>query len=328
MDNNLAASGPARHEQASLFDLLEEARDEESPTVPTPADAWDHDATKRALDELFSLTAQYRTSKAYHDLIQFVSRFRFYSPFNAMLIHVQMPGARFVAPPHRWLRDYGRRIKPGARPLVILQPMGPVMFVFDVSETELDSSLEGPFRPLPPEVEKPFEVRKGKLHNQLPRAVENAKRDGVAVHTARLGSQQGGSIRPARAPGKTVIFGEQRLPVRYELELDEAASQESRYAALAHELAHLYCGHLGTPSDKWWPDRRGLERQAEELEAESVAYMVCARLGIDNPSEQYLAGYVGRQSEVAPISLACVMKSTGLIESMGREKLKPRKGKP
>jgi len=53
-----------------------------------------------------------------------------------MLIHIQMPGAKFVAPPHRWLHEYGQRIKPGAHPLVILQPMGPVMFVFDVSDTE------------------------------------------------------------------------------------------------------------------------------------------------------------------------------------------------
>ena len=62
----------------------------------TPAAAWELDTTKRALDELFSLTYQYRTSAAYKDLIQFVSRFRFYSPFNAMLIHIQMPGGTFI----------------------------------------------------------------------------------------------------------------------------------------------------------------------------------------------------------------------------------------
>jgi NADPH:quinone reductase-like Zn-dependent oxidoreductase len=32
----------------------------------------------------------------------------------------------------------------------------------------------------------------------------------------------------------------------------------------------------------WWPDRRGLDSQTEEFEAE--AYLVCGRLGIDNPS--------------------------------------------
>jgi hypothetical protein len=275
---------------------------------------------------LFSQTLQYRASGAYHNLMQFISRFRHYSPFNAMLVHVQLPGAVFVAPPHRWLQDYGRHIKPGSRPLVILQPMGPVMFVFDVSETEQVAGLKGPFMPLPLEVEKPFEVRKGKLRDQLPKTIENAKRDGIAIHTAKLGSQAGGSIRLARVAGKSLTFGDKTIPLRYELELDGAAIDESRYASLAHELAHLYCGHLGAPKPRWWwPDRRGLEHNVREFEAESVAYMVCARLDIDNPSEKYLAGYVGSQTDVPPISLECVMKAAGLVESMGREKLKARK---
>ena len=58
-----------------------------------------------------------------------------YSPFNAMLIHTQMPGARFVATPKRWGQHYKRTIHPGARPITILQPKGPVLFVFDVSDT-------------------------------------------------------------------------------------------------------------------------------------------------------------------------------------------------
>ena len=37
-----------------------------------------------------------------------------------------------------------------------------------------------------------------------------------------------------------------------------SASRESRYATIVHELGHLYCGHLGTPNAKWWPDRLGL----------------------------------------------------------------------
>jgi hypothetical protein len=71
-----------------------------------PAEEWDRDVARRALDELFSLARQYRSSKGYHELIDFVARFRFHAPFNAMLVYIQMPGARFVAPPHRWRRDY------------------------------------------------------------------------------------------------------------------------------------------------------------------------------------------------------------------------------
>src|SRR3977135_3888233 len=95
----------------------------------------DQDATRTALDELFTLAGKCNSSDAYLELMRFVGRFRFYSPFNAMLIYTQMPGARFVCTALRWRRDYHREIKIGARPIVILQPMGPILFVFDVNDT-------------------------------------------------------------------------------------------------------------------------------------------------------------------------------------------------
>ena len=76
-----------------------------------PAAKWEQDVAQRALDELFDLARKYRSTAEYHQFLKFVARFRFYSPYNAMLIHLQMPNAQYVAPPHRWLRDYRRRIK-------------------------------------------------------------------------------------------------------------------------------------------------------------------------------------------------------------------------
>ncbi len=284
----------------------------------TPAEKWQLDSDKRALDELFTRTLSYRSSGAFNDLLQFVSYFRFYAPFNAMLVHIQKPGARFVAPPHRWLKDYGRTVKPGAQPLVILQPMGPVMFVFDSSDTE--------GRPLPPDVENPFAVRSGRIGKELGSTIENVKRDGVRITQVPYGSQMAGSMSRTRSPGVTVKFREEHeIPLRFEMTLNDNHSQESQYATLVHELAHLYCGHLGTPNDKWWPDRRGLPKGVREFEAESVAYVVCRRLGIDPKSEEYLSGYVKSDGEVPPISLECVMKVAGLIEQMGKQKLKQRK---
>ena len=75
----------------------------------------------------------------------------------------------------------------------------------------------------------------------------------------------------------------------------------------------------------WWPNRTRLNRAFCEFEAESVSYLVCQRRGIDNPSEEYLAGYVKGNVPMPEISLDCVMAAAGLIEKMGRERLKPRK---
>jgi hypothetical protein len=296
----------------------------------SPAATWDSEAARHAPDELFSMSRQYRSGETYATLLKFVSRFRFYSPFNAMLVHIQMPGAPNVAPPHRWLRDYDRRVKPGARPLVILQPMGPVMLVFDISDVDPEDRA----RPLPVEVERPFDARQGCLSGELELTIENTKRDGVSVSERDAGSQSAGELRLAE-PGRHLSVVERlkpepvhtRVPLRYELLVNAKRSGETKYATLAHELAHLYCGHLGTPNDRWWPDRRGVSPLVAEVEAESVSYVLCGRLGIDGPSGEYLGGHLGQSQETPKISLECVMKAAGLIEQMGRERLKPRKEK-
>ena len=67
------------------------------------------------------------------------------------------------------------------------------------------------------------------------------------------------------------------------------------------------------------------EQVVAEFEAESVTYLVCERLMIDNPSAEYLANYVKTREDLPSISLECVMKTAGLIENMGRGRLKSRK---
>lgn len=296
-----------------------------------PALEWDRDLAKRSLDELFAYTQQYRHSADFKNLMEFIGKFRFYAPYNAMLIHIQLPGATFVATPSRWFSDYGRRIKPDARPLVILRPMGPVMFVYDVKDTD---PMQGA-PPLPKEVTDPFEVRSGRIGAELDRTMENATRDGVQVVTREAGTQSAGQIGPASLGHylyRTIGSGEKaetwRIPICYEILLNMQLSNEAKYASLVHELGHLYCGHLGTPNPRWWPDRRGLDSTVLEFEAESVCYLVCARLGLDNPSEKYLAGYCGQYQEAPAISLECVMKAAGLIEDMGQGRLGMRKQNP
>jgi hypothetical protein len=310
--------------QLSLFDIKGNTK--------TPAEEWSEDAAKHALDELFNATYAYRNSKEYMELMRFVSWFHFYSPYNAMLIRLQRPGARFVATPTRWKRNYDHYVKPNANPIVILQPMGPVMFVFDISDTEPGQNA----RPIPTDVDRPFETQGGIIGDELTKTIENAKRDGIRIHSQETGSQHAGSIQAVNKPHLPPLnfyIGKDKdgnprykeFAVQYELLLSGKLSQEARYVTLAHELAHLYCGHLGTPNKKWWPNRLGLSHTAVEFEAESVAYLVCARLGIENPSAAYLSSFVKTNVKLPKISLECVMKAAGLIENMGKIRLKQRK---
>ena len=301
--------------------------------VETPASAWERDSAKRAIDELFSLTHQYKSSKQYNELMTFVARFRFYSPYNAMLVHVQMPGATFVAPASRWRDRYKREIIPGARPIVILQPMGPVMFVFDVIETE-------PTEDAPRSCHRRSIIRSGQA---VVRASAGSRglsiMENVTVSALRArfkGLKAAGSIRRVdKGLGISQEFQSGLdsnrdpimvdIPVKFDLLVNSKHTREEQYATIAHELAHLYCGHLGSPNPQWWPSRVGLCTDVAEFEAESVAYMVCRRLGIDGRSAEYLAGYFGAYVEVPRMSLELVMKAAGLIEKMTVSRLKPRK---
>ena len=296
-----------------------------------PLEERDRDSAQSALDEMFQYALRYTGSKEFEDLMRFTARFRMYSPFNALLAHIQMPGASYVAPAYRWARDYDRRIRPGARPIVLLRPGGPVMFAFDVSDTK---PLRGA-KPLPRHVTDPFATSgPGWAGSRLGWTAENAKRDGVLIAERDAGSQSAGQISEAET-GAFVSFQFRTLPkpesrdvkVRYELLLNAKHSPEDQYATLAHELAHLYCGHLGTPNLDWWPSRCGLSEKEEEFEAESVAFLVCRRLGIENPSLEYLSGYLKNDIPIPAISLNCVMKSAGLIEQMGQRSFGLRKEK-
>jgi len=289
--------------------------------------AWVQESARRSIDELFTYASQYQTGPAYIDLLNFVAKFKFYAPYNAMLVHIQMPGAEFVAPAERWLHLYQRRIQPGARPILILQPMGPVMFVFDVSDTV--PMKDAP--PVPLRVTDPFKAS-GTIGRELELTEMNAQRDGVQTVMRDAGSQLAGRISTV-LPGQFMPWEVRakpeptyvRLPVRYAVELNKKHDPATQYATMVHELAHLYCGHLGTPEPKWWPDRSHLRNDDEECEAESVCHLVCARLGIKGTSAEYLSGYL-RAGGKPQISIDGVLKAAGLIESMGRERLPLRRG--
>jgi hypothetical protein len=282
----------------------------------------------RALDELFQVAGQFSKRSEYADLLHFIARFRLYSPFNAMLVHTQMPGATYVATARRWLQDYERRIHPGARPITILQPKGPVLFVFDVSDTSpLPDAPE-----LPQSVTNPFAIFKGKENGELDRTIENAKRDGVRVLEIKFGSQHAGQIQTANSSdmfhlseGPKSKERHVSVPVRYELLLNSNQTSEERYATLIHELGHLYCGHLGSPNEKHWPDRSSLSKEGMECEAESISYLVCARQGIETPSAEYIAGYLSEKGKMPQISVDAVVKIAGLIQQMGKSKMPLRK---
>ncbi len=238
-----------------------------------------------------------------------------------MLIHIQKPGSEFVASASDWKKRFNRTIKPGARPLVILQPFGPVAFVFELNDTIGQD-------PFPKELLKPFEAE-GKIEEtDFKWLIENIKSDGIYYNEVEYGIALAGFIRIAQNGMEQLVVRngkEIRVKVLYDMVINRNDKTETKFATILHELAHLYCGHLGTFYPKWWSDRRGLSKNQREFEAESVCWLVCERLGLENPSAKYLSGYLDNNENIPSPSIDNVLKSVSMIEKMLKETKAPRK---
>ena len=88
-----------------------------------------------ALQELFLDALKTQPDTAFQEFLEFAQHFSGLSIYNAMLLRIQRPGAVAVASTSKWA-SIGRYPKPGVTPLVLLQPFGPVRFVYEMADTE------------------------------------------------------------------------------------------------------------------------------------------------------------------------------------------------
>lgn len=260
-----------------------------------------------SLDELFARSKIFRSSSKYAEAISFISRFRTYSPYNNMLVYLQNPLATFWATAMHWRREFRRRVKDDARPMLILAPMTPVVLVYDVADTEGD--------PLPDWFKDPFDTQGFFNSGVLSLTTQNCSRDRIQIAPKKLGFLHAGSA----------IQSDRGTDAKIRIELNADLDDGGRYSTLCHELAHIHLGHLGSDQDRWWPSRLNLTKNQREIEAETVAYIVCRRAGLTTKSAEYLAGYIGSPDDLTRISIDLIIKVAGLIEHMGKEELPPRR---
>lgn len=259
------------------------------------------EAARSLLDHLLAESKLYKTSKGYWELLQFTQRLRNFAPFNAMLLHLQKPGLTYAASASDWSALFGRSPKLDARPLLILWPFGPVALVYDVLDTE--------GRELPQDVQSFFahgEITADRFAGFYPKLerknIECAEFDG--------GDGKAGSIR---LHGHTREEKPNRI---YRLQVNRNHPVATKFVTLTHELAHLFLGHLGKDSALNIPERPRPSHAQEELEAESVAYLVCARNGVQSQSEKYLSAFVEKTQTIDELDLYQVMRAAGQIETI------------
>lgn len=258
------------------------------------------DSTRALLDQLFTDSRLYTQSQDYKDLLDFIVRLPHMAPFNAMLLQVQKPGLKFAASAYDWLERFGRTPKPKARPLLILWPFSPVALVYD----ELDTTGKA----LPRDIRSFY--AQGPIDSSRIKVLRHLMgRKQIYSDTVDEGDLNAGSIRRIRGPAKPKDYSV------YQMYINHNHEPPVQFVTIAHELAHLFLGHLGLDQKLSIPDRRGLSHNQIELEAESVAYLVCARNGVTSASETYLTNFVNENTTISDLDAYQVMRAAGQIET-------------
>jgi len=217
------------------------------------------------LVELAQATDKARTSEEMLRYLDFCAKFHQYSAGNIWLIMLAKPDATYVAGFHKW-KSMGRWVQKGERGIPILAP---VLVKDENNEDGIDtkrlvgfktvyvfdvSQTEG--EPLPPipdwkSPEKNLELNK--------RLIKFAEIKGIKVSFKKL-------------PGDI-----QGVSKGNEIEVATSAGTKTLVHEIAHELMHQ-------GNDMF------LDKANRELEAESVAFVVCKHFGIGNlNSPNYIA---------------------------------------
>jgi len=259
----------------------------------------DEPAVRTLLDHLIHESRLYHSGTKFRELLDFVVELRNFAPFNAMLLQIQKPGLRFAASAQDWRERFEREPKIGARPLLILWPFGPVAFVYDVMDTEGESL---------PEAVQTFRASGDISEEDISDFLRETKRDGIDYVFVDEGDLRAGSITHVEWPTE-------KSKGRYRISVNKNHPPSVQFSTLTHELAHLFLGHLGEDRPRRVTGRPRLGHDMRELEAESVAYLVCNRRGVTPNSEEYLSNFVDGPEAVA-VDVYEVMKAAGRIESL------------
>ena len=259
------------------------------------------------LDQLLDDVRNLKSRSNIVKLCEMTVRMRRHAPFNVMLIYMQRPGATHVLSAADW-RALGRFPKAEALPIVILRAFGPVEFVFDVADTE--------GKPIPEQLElgnlggNPFGAG-GSLSGE--------------VLQSFIGQCVKFSIRVVELDERIMKAGHaQRIAEDiFEIELNINHRTEQKFCTLCHELAHIFCGHLGRVEGL--TDARDVKNVASrETEAELCAFLIARRFGVTPNTADYLAWY-SSGGQVPDFSLESVLVAVGKIEALLRGRSEEKK---
>ena len=242
-------------------------------------------------------------SEKYMRYLSVMSRFHRYSVNNTMLIYMQKPDATLVAGYNKWKNQFERHVKRGEHGITIIAPT-PVKKKID--EQKLDPDTKAPvldedgqvitekrevqvprFRPVPV-----FDVSQtnGKPLPQLAQDLTgDVEQYEAFMEALRRTAPVPMEIKPmAENLDGYFSLDEQSISIR------AGMSEVQTVCAAVHEITHsILHNQRGVREDK-------AVRTAQELEAESVSYVVCQYCGVETGANSF--GYLASWSKDKELS--------------------------
>lgn len=245
----------------------------------------------------------------YRNYLRTMSRFHNYSLNNQALIHLQRPDATLVAGYNRWRDKFSRHVLRGEKGITIIAP---TPYKKKIEQEKLDPDTKLPILDADGKVmteEKEIEIPMFRPVKVFDYAQTDGKPlpERVASPVANLT----GSVENYEA-FMEALRRSSPVPVEFKplsadmdgyfslksqsITLREGMSEVQTVSAAVHEIAHAKLHNYGLQQAA---ERKAKSRNAEEVEAESISFMVCAYFGIETGANSF--GYVATWSKNAEL---------------------------
>lgn len=245
----------------------------------------------------------------YRNYLRTMSRFHNYSLNNQALIHLQRPDATLVAGYNRWRDKFSRHVLRGEKGITIIAPT-PYKKKIEQEKLDPDTKLpildaDGKIVTEEKEIEipmfrpvkvfdyaqtdgKPLPERVASPVANLTGSVENYE---AFMEALRRSSPVPVEVKPLSADVDGYFS-----PKSQSITLREGMSEVQTVSAAVHEIAHAKLHNYALQQPE---ERRHKSRNTEEVEAESISFMVCAYFGIETGANSF--GYVATWSKNAEL---------------------------
>lgn len=232
--------------------------------------------------------------------LETMAKFHNYSQGNIMLIEMQNPHASLVAGYRKWQTEFDRNVKKGEKAIKILMPI-------QVKREYLERDKDGnPI--LDEEGKEKSEIKKFLAYkytnvfdvsqtegkeldifrlNELEEVIEN--KDLIMESIAEIANENNCIVRFDKIDDAKGYYS----PLKNEIVIKEGMPDLQTIKTAVHELAHSI---LHNPESEYSTvtGREFGQKSRKEIEAESTAYVVLNKLGLD--SSDYSFGYIASWS--------------------------------